>query len=209
MEIDEKEKLKRPRIYKCPEVSLDDIPEKEMRDKIIEFVYTSEAHHAMKDTLKEKLNTELRSGIKPPQSITESFGIVEKHETLPTQKKVINPKHKINKPLDCETDACYDWQTKQPRFPWQPHKMFWTKQEVQKPEYNPLEKSVPRNVLDQITTLMKENKLRYPHTITDLTYSGYRPRNTAHIPLQKIQFEPQDFWFTSNQYYGQFYLSKK
>lgn len=48
------EKFDRPRVYKCPEVSLDDIADKKIRDMIIKYMYTSETKNAIEESMKDR-----------------------------------------------------------------------------------------------------------------------------------------------------------
>ncbi|XP_054283564.1 uncharacterized protein LOC129000627 [Macrosteles quadrilineatus] len=47
---DGRARLTRPRVYKCPEISLDDINDPEIREKVIDFTYSTTWGVASKDT---------------------------------------------------------------------------------------------------------------------------------------------------------------
>ncbi|KAG5896056.1 hypothetical protein JTB14_011051 [Gonioctena quinquepunctata] len=161
----------RPRVYMTPAVSMDDIPDPEMRKLLCEHMYTSEWRRAEKEATASFKKT-------IPQ-----IGKIETRDTA-------SLKHDIYKPIGEKfRRAGKKWDDTQLRGYSDSTREFWIHKDppvICGACVDPLKYIVPDDTKKTISSLIKEDKLRLSHDKTIPGYAGYRPMMPLGIPLAKV-----------------------
>ncbi|XP_074035118.1 uncharacterized protein [Leptinotarsa decemlineata] len=161
----------RPRVYMTPAVSMDDVPEAEMRNLLCQHVYTSEWRRA------EKEATENFKKIIP------QIGKIETKDTVTLQTDLYKPINEKFRRLG------RTWDDTQRRGFSDPTREFWIHKDppvICGACVDPLRNIVEEKTKDTISSLIKEDRLRLPHDKTIPGYMGYRPMMPLGLSLAKV-----------------------
>ncbi|GJQ85616.1 hypothetical protein Trydic_g20166 [Trypoxylus dichotomus] len=161
----------RPRLYMSPAISIDDVPEKEMREMICKNVYQTEWSRAAEEVWKylKKTKRDVFDSVRDADhGVDFTFDLYP-----PVPEKWRN----------------YDmrWDERQPRALVEPTKEFWLNYK-QKSEANALQKIIPPEVKTEIADLIEDDRLRLAHDKTKPGYTGYKPKLSMGVALAKEDF---------------------
>ncbi|KAK9732141.1 hypothetical protein QE152_g13002 [Popillia japonica] len=163
----------RPRLYISPAISMDDIPEREMREMICKGVYQTDWRRAEEEVWKylKKSKREVFDSIKDADRGIEYT--CDLYPPIPEKWRNYATK----------------WDHKQIRASVDPTKQFWLNQKLEpKSEGNPLEELVPSEVKQEIADLIENEKLRLPHDKVKPGYAGYQAKLSKGVTLAKSDF---------------------
>lgn len=168
----------RPRIYISPAVSIDDVPDPDMRDLLCQFMYTTEWKKATEEA-KIKMPPK-----KTPERVSESMGDPLKYEV-----------EIVTSLPEGWRQQGKGWDKSQERAMVDPTKQFWLHKE---PPVkcgaceDPLKDLLPQETKEEIRDLVETDRLRLPHDYAKPGYMGYRPRMTRGVPLPKPNYHYMD-----------------
>ncbi|XP_017769850.1 PREDICTED: uncharacterized protein LOC108557718 [Nicrophorus vespilloides] len=171
----------RPRLYISPAFSVDDVPDKKMRDLLIAFMYTTDFRKAEMEATGHKCN--VRAGL--------PIGQFQREVPL------------TYPPVPHEWTKGYsEWDRKQRRACVDPTEKFW---ETKDPPVicgacvDRVKGIVPTEVRDEIASAISDNKLRLPHDRLMQGYTGYRPDTAKVVPLRKTELPVVHPMLTTSQ----------
>ncbi|CAH2002618.1 unnamed protein product [Acanthoscelides obtectus] len=174
----------RPRVYMTPAVSMDDIPDPEMRKLLINRMYTTEWRNAVKEaTLTWK-------------KIIPEISTIETTDTVALKVDQYLPIGEQYR------DRAKAWDDEQMRGYSDPTRDFWIHKDppvVCGACVDPLKFIVPEEQKVVIRDLIAEEKLRQPHDLVCPTHTGYRPMLSAGVSLGKKPITPDHPMMTTNQ----------
>ncbi|VEN56170.1 unnamed protein product [Callosobruchus maculatus] len=174
----------RPRVYMTPAVSMDDIPDPEMRKLLINRMYTTEWRNAEKEaTLNFKKIIPEISTIETTDTVTLK---VDQYLPIPEQYR----------------DRGKNWDDEQIRGYADPTRDFWIHKDppvVCGACVDPLKFIVPEEQKVVIRNLIAKEKLRQPHDLVCPTHTGYKPMLATGVSLGKKQLTADHPMMTTNQ----------
>lgn len=169
----------RPRVYKAPEISLDDIDDPEIRDKIIEYTYSTTSELANKDGSLRVTKRVIPDCVwEPPAHV-----LFEKKEHLAT--KLCG---------EMTVQDVDEWDRQQSRQDVDPTMSFWRNFRRQKP-LNIFDQEDSRSSChtEKILSLAREGCLRQPYMLKpSFNYSGHMPGFPLQIQPTKPKQELSD-----------------
>ncbi|KAK4880534.1 hypothetical protein RN001_008680 [Aquatica leii] len=163
----------RPRLYISPAVSIDDVPDADMRKLLCAYMYSTATKKsselvASKMVARPVATTTYETGRDPVKFFTEinpplplgwrEKGIAWDHEQ---RRALVDPTETfwINKGASVKCGACT----------------------------NPFKGTVPQEVKNEINDLINKDNLRMPHDYPIPGYAGFKPRSPQVIPLAKTE----------------------
>ncbi|KAB0797504.1 hypothetical protein PPYR_08497 [Photinus pyralis] len=185
----------RPRLYMTPAVSMDDVPDPEMRKLICDYMYTTdfrraEKEAAMGENTREIATSTLDVGLDPVKLRTELY------PPLPLGWR----------------EKGRAWDSRQMRALVDPTETFWFKRGSRVKCgacNNPYKGAVPQSVKDEIATLIRKDKLRLAHDYPIPGYTGLRPMLSAGVPLSKTDLPVTHPFLSASQAVTQRYAEDK
>ncbi|CAH1179464.1 unnamed protein product [Phaedon cochleariae] len=174
----------RPRVYMTPAVSIDDVPDPNMRKLLCDFTYTTEWRKAEKE------------GTVRFQKHIPEIGKIETSDT-------VSLKTDIHKPLGKKFKSMgKSWEDQQLRGDSDPTREFWIHKDppvVCGACVDPLKYIVPEETKGDIKSLLNKDTLRSPHDKCTPNYTGYRPMLPMGIPLKKSEQTAVDPFISTSQ----------
>lgn len=175
----------RPRVYIAPGISMDDIPDKDLRAKLVKFMYTTEWKEATEEAalpIQKK---------KCPESVADAMG---DPITLEVSTLISLPEGWREKGRP--------WDKEQRRAKVDPTKQFWFHKD---PPVkcgaceDPVGGLVTQETKDYIRCLIETERLRLAHDLPKPGYTGYKPRMTVGVPLPKANLHFTHPLLSTNQ----------
>lgn len=175
---DDTARATRPRVYKAPEISLDDIADPDIRDKIIEYTYS---------TTSELANKEGAMSV-PKKIIPDCVWEVPDHKLF-DKKEVLNTKL-------CGEMSIGDvenWDGQQSRQGGDPTMTFWRYFRHHKPLDIFGQEDRTSDHTEKILSLAREGCLRQPYLLKPSSnYTGYKPEFPLKIEPRKPEQDLSD-----------------
>uniref|UniRef100_A0A1B6G0C6 Uncharacterized protein n=1 Tax=Cuerna arida TaxID=1464854 RepID=A0A1B6G0C6_9HEMI len=181
-------RLTRPRVYKAPEISLDDIEDQSIREKILDYTYSTTWGMASKDAGKRITKREIpNSTWEPPDHVRFS----KKDNSVDEE---------------CEeeiTDTMLnDWDRLQSRAVGDSTLSFWQRFKNETPvrliDQAAMDLKSPQ-FTDEILQLARENRLRRPYTVRLPGYTGFLPDSPIGMESEEQERDISDPMLTTSQ----------
>ncbi|KAK9870556.1 hypothetical protein WA026_008117 [Henosepilachna vigintioctopunctata] len=169
----------RPRVYCSPQVSLDDVPDPEMRKLLLDYMYTTDFR---------KADLELLSMVKMeqrvlPDTLIEHGNFVENKNYFSVN---FNPKPSMLYELSAELNSKgAKWTNEQLIAETNATELFWKNKDVKCGAcYIPMLNLVGKDTKQKIRELIDNNTIRMPHDHHYPGYTGYAPELAVGVDLE-------------------------